>query len=574
MAIIFNFKSLALKAFFIGITSFLFYSCANIVPPNGGLKDTTPPQVIKCEPENQSVKFNSRIIRIAFDEYIKLNNLNAQLMISPPQNNMPEITVRGKFINIKLLDTLSENTTYNFYFGNAIVDITEANPLSNYQYAFSTGDFLDSMSVGGYVYNALDLKPAEEVYVMLYDSLIDSIPYLQRPVYITKTDKTGRFQLNNLRNINYKIFALSDANSNLLFDLKTEKIAFIDSIIKPDFFENKRSIEKKSDSLVLKDSTLKDTSKIIQKPPVSYNMYMFEQKDSTQHVIKKTLERKGLLSVFFKYPVQNFKIEYPKIKNHKEIINEEFNKTFDSLKIWVKDTTLDSLFALIYQSDTVLDTLNLSVIPRVSKRIMVAKLLISSNITNNAVFDYFNYPVFEFNNPLASINKDSIVFTEDSVRIIPQFVYKDSTHRYLQLTNNLKEIASYNLYFPSNSFTDIFNHPHDSLRLSFKTKKKEDYGKLVLKVKLPDEKHQYIIMLLDEKEKVFKQEIIKTSQNIEFLNMNPAKFYVKVIYDENNDGKWTSGNYLKKKQPEKVFKSKGEIVTRANWDVELEVIVD
>lgn len=569
-----DFNLFILRTLFVFIASLILFSCANIVPPNGGAKDTNPPQVLSCVPENQSVKFNSRIIRIAFDEYIKLNNLNTQLMISPPQNNLPEITVRGKSIYIKLLDTLSENKTYNFYFGNAIVDITEANPLPNFQYAFSTGVYLDSMSVGGYVYNALDLKPSEDVYVMLYDSLIDSIPYLKKPAYVTKTDKTGRFQLNNLRNINYKLFALSDANSNLIYDLKSEKIAFIDSVIKPDFINNKRSFEKKSDTLAIKDSVAEDTIGVIQKPITVYKLCMFEQKDSTQHVIKKTLERKGLVSVIFKFPVQNFKIEYPKLKNISGVITEEFNKTFDSLKLWVRDTTLDSLFALIYQNDTMLDTLNVSVVPRATKRSVLSKLIIASNITNNATFDYFNNPLFEFNNPLASVNIDSIFFTEDSLPIMPQFVFKDSSHRFLQLNNTLKEKASYNLFFAHNAFTDIFNYPHDSLRITFKTKKKDDYGKLVLKVKIPNEKHQYIVMLLDEKEKIFKQEIINTSKNLEFPNMSPAKFTVKVIYDENNDGKWTSGNYLMKKQPEKVFKSKAEIVTRANWDVEVEITVD
>jgi len=579
------------RRFFCFAALFLAYSCANIVAPNGGPKDVTPPKVTKCEPDNFTVKFNTRLIRIAFDEYIKLNNINTQLMISPPQKNLPDIFIKGKTLNIKIKDTLKPNTTYNFYFGNAIGDITENNILSNYQYVFSTGDFLDSMSVKGVVNNAFDLKPVDDVYVMLYDSIIDSIPYLKRPVYITKTDKSGHFQLKNLRNINYKIFALADANSNLLYDLPYEKIAFIDSVIKPDFYNDKKLPIEKKDSLKTKDtvqnntkktpekliavdSLSKDSTKTVKKMPVDYQMYLFEQKDSTQHVLKKTFERKGLVSVIFKFPVKNFKIKYPKTENHKDIIKEEFNKTSDTLKIWIKDANLDTLNAMIYQDNKVLDTLKLNVVPHVTKRNVSSKIRISSNIISNGTFDYFSHPVFTFNNPVKSINIDSIIFKQDSVRIIPQFKFQDSSYRSLELTNDLKEEKSYMLFFPVKSFNDIFNNDHDTLRLKFKTKKKDDYGSLILKVKLPQEDHQYIIQLLDEKEKIVKQEIINNSQKIQFINMKPGKYFVKTIDDENKDGKWNSGNYLKKKQPEKVFIVKGEIVTRANWDVEVEVNIE
>jgi len=567
-------KAYSVRTFFFGLFIVFIYSCANIVPPNGGIKDTTPPKVIKSEPGNGTVKFNSRLIRIVFDEYIKLNNLNTQLMISPPQNNLPDIYVKGKSLFIKIKDTLAPNTTYNFYFGNAIADITESNVLANYQYVLSTGDYLDSMSVRGTVLDAFDLKPSDGVYVMLYDSIVDSIPYLKRPLYLTKTDKTGKFQFNNLRNTDYKIFALSDANSNLLYDLPYEKIAFIDSLIKPDYYDEKKQLKEKKDTLTTHDSLSTDSIKVLLRTPVSYQMFMFEQKDTTQKVLKKTFERKGLVSAVFKYPVKNFKIEYPKTKNHNDIFIEEFNKTSDTLKLWIKDPALDTLYAVLYQNEKILDTINLKIIPRVSKRAFKSKLLIIPNVANNSTFDYFSNLVLNFNNPVKSINTDSIIFKEDSLRITPQFKFLDSTYRLLELVNNLKEEASYQLLIPSKSFTDIFNNEHDTLKLKFKTKKKDDYGTLILNVKLPRENNQYIILLLDEKEKIVKREIISTSQKIKFINMKPGKYFVKTIYDENNDGKWNSGNYLGKKQSEKVYINKGDIITRANWDVEIEIKIE
>jgi len=131
-------------------------ACANIVPPNGGPKDVIPPRALKSEPANRTSRFKNKQIKIVFDEYVQLKNLNTELMISPPMNEPPQVTVRGKSLIIKIEDTLKTHTTYNMYFGNAIADITESNSLSNFSYVFSTGEFVDSMRVKGYIYDAFD----------------------------------------------------------------------------------------------------------------------------------------------------------------------------------------------------------------------------------------------------------------------------------------------------------------------------------------------------------------------------------------------------------------------------------
>jgi len=545
-------------------------SCANIVPPSGGQKDFNPPQALKQEPENFSINFHSKVIKIVFDEFIQLKNLNQQFMVSPPFKNLPDITVRGKSLMIKLNDTLNENTTYNLYFGNAIVDITESNALSNFQYVFSTSNELDSMYVSGTILNAFDLKPVEDVYVMLYDVFEDSVPYLQKPLYITKTDKSGAFKLNNLKNIPYKIFALNDANNNMLFDLPYEKIAFVDTTITPQYLAGKNN---EKDTTATTDTLHTDTTSKKQNLTVTYQMYMFEQTDSTQKILKKNLEKKNLVVVSFKFPVKDFKITYPNLKDKNTII-EEFNTTKDTLKIWLKDLTQDSLFAIIYQKDTVLDTLHLSTTPRASKRATEHKLLITSNLTNNTGFNFFEKPTIEFNTPIAQFINDSVVFMEDSLPIMAEFIFKDSAKRVLQLCNPLKEETSYALYFPPAVFRDIFNGINDSAQFTFKTKKKEDYGTLTLNVIVPHEKHQFIIQMFKSQDKIFEERIINTSQKIEFPFVEPDKFFVKIIFDKNNDNKWNTGNYLKKIQAEKVQFIKQEISSRANWDVEVEIKIE
>ena len=215
------------------VIGFLFAQCANRGTPSGGEKDVTPPVITKSEPENYSTNFKATEIKIYFDEYIKIKDLQKQLIISPPMNLEPEVTPLGtasKYITIKIFDTLQPNTTYAFNFGESIVDNNEANPYPYYRYVFSTGTYIDSLQVNGSVEDALNQKPEEFVSVMLYEvdsTFTDSIIYKKKPKYITNTlDSTSTFQLDNLKAGKYLLVALKDENSNYTFQQKEDKIGF------------------------------------------------------------------------------------------------------------------------------------------------------------------------------------------------------------------------------------------------------------------------------------------------------------------------------------------------------------
>jgi len=213
-------------------------NCANRGNPSGGEKDKTPPVITKSSPENYSTNFTAKEIRISFDEYIKVKDLQRNLIISPPMDPAPEITPLGtasKYITIKIHDTLSPNTTYAFNFGESIIDNNEDNPYPFYRYVFSTGDYIDSLSVGGSIIDAINKKPEEFVSVMLYEmdsTFTDSVIYKEKPNYITSTlDSTTTFLLENLKAGNYLMVALKDENSNYTFEQKTDKIGFVDDFI-------------------------------------------------------------------------------------------------------------------------------------------------------------------------------------------------------------------------------------------------------------------------------------------------------------------------------------------------------
>ncbi|MFO7977675.1 MAG: Ig-like domain-containing protein, partial [Bacteroidales bacterium] len=212
------------------------FSCANPVAPTGGPVDEEPPQVVRSTPENYATNFQGGQVRIYFDEYVQLRDINNKLLISPPLETMPEIRLRGRSIIMNIEEELRPNTTYNFFFGDAIVDITENNPMLNFQFVVATGDFVDSLSVMGQVLDAFTLAPMEEgTYVMLYDEYYDSIPYKEKPVYLSKTNAEGDFWIHNMREGEFKVFALQDLNSNFIYDLPEERIAFLDSLVTPTF---------------------------------------------------------------------------------------------------------------------------------------------------------------------------------------------------------------------------------------------------------------------------------------------------------------------------------------------------
>lgn len=225
-----KFKNIRLVLFLL-FSVFVLSRCAKMVAPTGGPKDEEHPLIVKVEPPFNSVNFDRKKISITFNEFIQLKDLNSNLVVSPPLEEKPEVTIKGKTLEIELLSELQDSTTYNLYFGNSVQDFNEGNPIENFEYVFSTGDFIDSLSIKGQVINSYNLLPEEGVFVMLYKDYGDSVPIKQLPVHVSKTNKDGFFQINNISNNTFKLFCLRDANKNYLFDLPNEDIAFIDSLI-------------------------------------------------------------------------------------------------------------------------------------------------------------------------------------------------------------------------------------------------------------------------------------------------------------------------------------------------------
>ena len=214
-----------------------FTDCAKKGRPSGGLRDTIAPVILRSVPENFTTNFKNNEIRITFDEFIKLKDISKELIISPPLKYPPEITPLSvsKVLKITILDTLKENTTYSFNFGNSILDNNEGNLFPNYKYVFSTGSYIDSLSLKGTAVDALLPETDFPVSVVLYEvdqNYSDSLVLLEKPTYITTTkDNNSSFELSNLKKGTYQLIALKEQTRNYTFQPKTDKIAFYKDLI-------------------------------------------------------------------------------------------------------------------------------------------------------------------------------------------------------------------------------------------------------------------------------------------------------------------------------------------------------
>ncbi len=588
-------------------------SCANPVTPIGGPKDSTPPALLEAIPPLETRNFNATKIQLEFDEYIEIKDLNTQLIISPPMEEVPVFKIKGKSVIIEFKEELKDSTTYNIYIGDAIVDITEGNPVKNFRYVFSTGDILDSLSLKGQLLNAFDLVPVENISVMLYldnnDTLpFDSMPYFAKPYYLSRTDEQGLFEFHNLIDESFKIFALEDGNSNLIFDQATERIAFLDSLLKPYYIEVPFIDTIPSDSLAINDS-LRDTnlhdevltiyaeiekieidSALFEIPDYenmadsllydsivperkSLLLYLFAENDSIQRFIKATMENDNKLLFIFRQPTVHHKITPLNLEKDTSWYIEDLNKTKDTVAYWITNLLQDSITFEIADDTVIIDTIDVAIVKKSrSKRLQKKedkkpeelKFKFSKNAPelNRSYTVKFAFPINEY-------SLDGSLFIEGEDTLSPNFEFNDSIKLSGRFIHKWKEETSYQIILPDSSFFNILHQSHDTIKKTFRTKALADYGNLYINAEMENPGKNHIIQLL-QGEKVHTEIQIVKNQRLSFEYLDPGDYRLKVIYDDNTNHKWDSGDYIYNIQPEKVDYLPKIITVRANWDMEEE----
>lgn len=556
-------------------------SCANRGQgPQGGPKDTIPPVVLHEMPANGSLNSKVKEIEVTFDELILTENTMENVIISPPQTKLPEIKSRGKKLVVVFNEDLIDSTTYTIDFGNSIVDNNEKNPLRGYTYAFSTGPTIDSLQISGYLINAEDLNPVEGCLVGLHADLSDTA-FTSKPfTRVTRTDSVGYFTIKNIKEGRYKIFALNDLSRDYMFQAG-EGLAFNDSIITP-YVKTEMVVD-----TIFNDSLFVDS--IVHKNNVLYGpdnilLYYFKENKVMRRLLKTERPEQHFFRIYFSAPADSLPHIEPIGEDWSKHVMVEYNNTKDTIVYWLTDSVTittdtlnfaitylktDSLFELYSQTDT------LSAVyrhPRIGKKAkqtekQVQPLSIKTNANNS--FEIYNDLLLASPTPIASINDTMMHLYEviDSTYHLLPLNYSaiDSTRKSFRIQHEWKPTGEYVFQMDSACMYDIYGKTHVAVNAKFKIKSLEDYSNLVVKIQPFDS--TAILQLLSPKDQVVRE--LRAAENgVKFENVKPGDYYLRMFYDSNNDGKWTTGNQQKKIQPETVIYNSKKLTLRANWDFE------
>ena len=553
-------------AFIIGSTMFS-HSCANTqTPPSGGPKDTIPPVIKEIYPilGQTNVPTHKTQLKIEFNEYVQVKDPKS-LFLSPPLEKAPKFKMKGKAVIVYFESDLDSNKTYTMDLTNAIGDNNEGNMFPGFTLVFSTGDRIDSMMVTGLVQDCNSLKPLKGATVMLYKDHADSALFLKRPDAAVKTDEWGFFSMRNIQDTVYRMYAIIDENSNNKYDPETEKVAFIDSLVKPVTIVN--------DSLPeLQKYDMKDTLNCLARK-TEFELNIFKEKPSKQMIVNK--ERVGERTAYITFMAPYAQVDSIWIKDvPTENLITQFNIVQDSLEIWVNDPKPqpDTLFLNVKYMKT--DTLGL--LNSFTEEIKLLKPKKGPAKTSSkdikkedtlAVFTMDAKPenveqygfVMEFKYPLVESAFDSLTFRSINPRqqeeIGKYTIERDTLNLrkfIIRPTEKLQPGYEYFLKVPHRKFKDINGFYNDSTEVKVTLPNDDKLSTLIMVMENVDNK--YIVDLLNEKrDKVLRSYIIEDDATLTFPYLKTGKYSIRITEDLNRNGIVDTGILLEKKQPEKVM---------------------
>ena len=530
-------------------SAILFSGCAQVALLSGGPRDLNPPKLLESVPQNASVNFNGKSIELKFDEFVNVRDIANQLVVTPQTREMPLVEARGKKVIIKFNENLIANATYRLFFGNSISDMHEGNVVSNFEFVFSTGSFIDSLKLNGNVKSAFSLNPEKDIMVALYEAgETDSVIYKKKPLYFTKTDMGGTFNLSYLPKSAFKAFAFSDKNKNLLFDGGEEVGDFMDTLV-----------------LIPDDSSI--------------NFKVFKEEANKLFIKRSYSPYYGLANIIYNKPVYN--VPAAIITAQTEFITSSlgisdtckvyYHNIYDSLDITVK-----------HPNNEITDTVRINVSSKEQFEKQKKEKRLSLNVTIGPLIAeklMFNKrPFFKFNRWIDSTKTDlsriNIISKSDTlISKTPVLIYFAADN--ISINNAFKPNNDYQITLNDSAFTDESGIKSDSIKFSFKTTAKDDYAKLNLKLLFP-KKESYIVQLLNGQNALIAEQYVElsitssTEQVLRFNFLLPGNYFVKVIEDINHNKKWDTGNVIRHKHAENIYFNAQAIKLMADWDVEIE----
>ncbi|MCL2416604.1 MAG: Ig-like domain-containing protein [Bacteroidales bacterium] len=543
---------------FIGIV--IFFSCATPGRPGGGPRDETPPIPISFSPENFSTNFDARTIRVVFDENIQLRNLWQQLIISPPIAR-PSIVYNNRNLTIRLQDddTLRENTTHVFSFGNALVDRNEGNVLSNFQIVFSTGETIDSLSITGEVIDAFTLQPLRDMSIALVADLDDMFYRDIRPLYIARTGEHGFFQVNFLTSDCFYLVAINDRNNDWVYDSINEEIAFFSTCVLSNFLEMPvfpDSIGSEVDSLRLLDS-------IVQFFQSGHQLLMFRQ-ELPQGVTRSEFTSNAEVAIEFRNPTDHAVFRILQQEEQPDTIPLNFQVIWDNDKqnaqIFLSELGIRNLWFEVEDGDF-LDTLRL-----LNTRFQDDPPPLRISLPFGNELPFFDTLRLSFNTPIREVKDTIWLFEGDDTIPTPLTNFSfNSSRTQLIFETKLQQRTNYQLLIPDSLFFGDFGQTNDdTLNLRFRVNSPESYTRLEITI-LNKPETQSILQVLNERMELVEQRIMQSNEEI-FTTLLPGRYRLRLIVDEDGNGRWSPGNLRERRQPEPVFIFHKTLSLQAGWE--------
>jgi uncharacterized protein (DUF2141 family) len=583
---------------------FFLSGCARMGSPDGGWYDDTPPRVLKSTPDDRGTGVTGRKVVINFDEFIKIEDAQNKVIVSPPQIEMADIKAAGKRIVVSLKDSLKENTTYTIDFSDAISDNNEGNPMGNYTFMFSTGTQIDTLQVAGYALNAENLEPVKGILVGLYpaDSLTSELFHTQPMMRVSRTNGSGFYNIKGVAPGRYNVFALQDADGDFVYGQKSEMIGFSHVVIEPSVTRATRQDTVWTDSLHI--STIKriDYDRFL---PDDMTLLCFQAPQTDRYLVKTERKEPEKIGFYFSYGSDSL----PRLRG----LNFEADSAFvvepsehrDTVVYWLRDTTLvnqdtlrieatylstDSTGLLYEKTDTIEampkvpyakrmkekekeyekwkkeqdkkkkhDEPYDSVMPRQALQV---KLSVGGSMAPNQNI------VLQMPEPLAACDTAGIhLYSKIDT------LWYESPHQFEQLSTRAYLLrgewrpgVEYSFEVDSAAFRGIYGLVSNPIKQGIKISTDDEFSTLQMNiVGLPDSS-AIVVQLLDGSDKVVRS-TVADGGTADFFYVRPSKYYVRAFVDTNGNGIWDTGNYDEDLQAEPLYYFHEQIECKAKWDV-------
>ena len=583
----------------------LLASCARMGAPDGGWYDETPPRVMSAMPADGDTSVAPKRVVINFSEYVKLDNAQEKVIISPPQIEQPEIKAQGKRIVVELKDTLRQNTTYTIDFGDAISDNNEGNPLGAYTYTFSTGPRIDTLQVSGYVISADDLEPQKGLLVGLYTNMSDTVVRHEPMLRVARTDESGRFVIKGVAHGSYRIYALGDTDGDYLYGQKAEMIAFSDSIVRPDCFQDTRQDTLWTDTLHIKAINRVGFTHFT---PDNLTLMAFNEELTDRSLLKLERKEPDRFTLFFSYGADTL----PQLRGSNfadSLLLLEASERGDTLTYWLRDTALvnqDTLrFHLTYQATDSMgvlrwqtDTLEaLAKVPHAKRLKQLEKEMeewqkeqdklkkkglaydsiypaepLRVRWLNQSSISPLQRVVMEVPAPLERMDTAAfhLYYKEDTLWYDApmQLVPVGGQLRLFELRAAWQPGTEYSIEADSAAMTDLLGHVSGPIKTGLRVGATDTYATLTVSLQRAEATDTaYVVQLINQGGKTVAEQRTGKGHTATFLYVRPDKYYMKAFRDDNGNGRWDTGLYDSHRQAETVYYCPEEVECKAKWDV-------